>query len=82
MRDPKVHSKVLARRWNAVCNAQLLATRDGDPERLHRLDRLRARIHQVHQAHYRATLWNYFPWGPQTYWRHQGEVIPDTKEDA
>lgn len=82
MRDPKIHSKVLALRWSAVRGAQLRAARDGDPERWHRLDRLGDRTRQADRAHLRATRWDYCPWEPQPHWRHQGKVIPDTEEEA
>lgn len=82
MRDPKIHSKVLAQRWDALCDAQLRAARDGDPERWHRLARLKDRAYQADQAHLRATRWDYFPWGPQPHWRHRGKFIPDTEEEA
>ena len=92
MRDPKTHAKVLAKRWDAVCDAQLqLRDKFGtDLKRWRKLSRLRDRVHRAEHAHRTATKWRYTPgmdtkWSStrtQPFWVHDGEIIPDTEEDA
>lgn len=86
MRDPKAHAKVLALRWWAVADAQLqLRDKFGiDLKRWRRLARLRDLIHRVENAHRKATKWDYYYYtsANSPYWKYDGEIIPDTEEDA
>ena len=82
MRDPKTHAKVLAKRWDAVCDAQLQAKFETSLMRWRRLARLGDRIHRAGHAHRTSTKWIYDPWSTPPCWQHDGEIIPDTEEEA